>query len=60
MKKEQDDEQGYEVLVIGDEIFFAGNVKKNADGTITSDVYQNIEMFRAGIPSQQNAVFEYV
>lgn len=53
-------EQSYEVIIIDGQLFFAGNVRKNPDGTITADVYKNIETYEAGIPMQIDGVFEYV
>ena len=44
-------------LVIDGKIRVAGTIRKNADGSITADVFRNLEDFRAGQAMERAARF---
>lgn len=47
-----------EFLVVNGKMRVAGNLHHNADGSITADVYRNLEDFRQDRPMERAATFE--
>lgn len=56
-KRERDQVERLEFVVIDGKLRVAGNVRHGDDGSITADVYRNLEDYRAGRAMERAATY---